>query len=292
MLFVSGERPDRFAKALAAGADVVCIDLEDAVHPDRKPESRAAAIQFARDQAGKRPAWAHGSALAVRLNGITTPDGLADVQALVASGVCFDHLLLPKVEFARDVALLHAWAAPSFKSLVALLETPLGIENAHAIGSAVHQGAPRLSALMLGGADLSAELGAEFSWDGLLSARGRLLNAARASGLQAWDVPFVDVRDPQGLAAETAAVLRLGYVCKTAIHPDQIGTIHAAFAPSGDLVRWAQAVVQALDERGAAESSGAFLLDGKMIDAPVARNARRILELVKREAARQPAPRD
>ncbi|MDB5999020.1 MAG: Citrate lyase [Rhizobacter sp.] len=291
MLFVSGEKPQRFAKALAAGADVVCMDLEDAVHPGLKAEARAAVIAFARDHARNRPASGQGPALAVRLNAITTQDGLADVQALVASGVCFDHVLLPKVEFARDAALLHAWAAPSFKSLVALVETPLGIENAHAIGSAVHHGAPKLAVLMLGGADLSAELGAEFSWDGLLSARGRLLNAARASGLQAWDVPFVDVRNTEGLAAETAAVLRMGYVCKTAIHPDQIGVIHAAFAPSAQQARWAQGVVQALEARDANQSSGAFLLDGKMIDAPVARNARRIVELMKREAARPPAPR-
>ena len=129
---------------------------------------------------------------------------------------------------------------------------------------------------MLGGADLAVDLGAEFGWDGLLSARGRLVNAARAFGLQAWDVPHIDLARPDDLAAETRRVLALGFGCKTAIHPQQIATIHAAFVPTPAESAWAEALIQALP---AGDATGAFIFQGRMVDAPVLRKARRIVEL-------------
>lgn len=272
MLFVSGERPERFQKALAAGADLVCIDLEDAVHPTQKAAARESVFAFAacRDK-GATP-------LAVRLNGLRTRDGLEDVMALIASGAHLDAVLLPKVEFADDLGLLHAWAPESFDRLVALVETPVGIENAAVLAGAARHGAPALSALMLGGADLTAELGASFCWEGLLSARGRLVNAARSAGLEAWDVPHLALADLPGLAGETAAVLRMGFSCKSAIHPSQIATIHAAFQPAPHELRWARALLAAHAVREAgADAAGAFLFEGKMVDAPVLRKARRVV---------------
>lgn len=268
MLFVSGEKPERFPKALAAGADLVCIDLEDAVAPSLKPQARQDVFAFA---AAPRAA----GRLAVRLNALRTRDGLADVAALLASGARFDAIVLPKVENAEELALFHAWTADRDEMLVALIESPLGVENAHAIAVAARAGSPRLGALMLGGADLSSELGASFDWDGLLSARGRLVNAARSAGLQAWDVPHIDLRDLDGLAEETRRVARLGFDCKAAIHPSQIGVIHAALAPAEADLRWARALLAA---RGDA-SEGAFLFDGRMVDAPVLARARRIVAL-------------
>lgn len=279
MLFVSGEKPERFEKALAAGADMVCIDLEDAVHPARKNDARAAVFAFAAQRAAN-PATVTGPRLAVRLNGLRTREGLADVAALIASGAHVDALLLPKLEFAEDLVMCHAWAADTFDGLIALVETPLGIEQAAAIASAVHRGAPSLSALMLGGADLAAELGADFGWDALLAARGRLVNAARSAGLAAWDVPHLDLDDLPALAAETEAVVRMGFGCKTAIHPRQIDTIHAAFAPRPAELQWALALLEAHAAREAsAERAGAFMFGGKMVDAPVLRKAQRIAAL-------------
>lgn len=285
MLFVSGEKPERFEKALAAGADMVCIDLEDAVHPARKNDARAAVFDFA-----VRHSQGQGSRLAVRLNGLRTREGLADVAALIACGARFDAVLLPKVEFAEDLSMFHAWAADTFDALVALVETPLGIEQAAAMAAAVHRGAPKLSALMLGGADLAAELGADFGWDGLLGARGRLVNAARSAGLAAWDVPHLDLDDLASLAAETAAVARMGFGCKTAIHPRQIETIHAAFAPKPAELQWAQALLDAHAAREAStDAAGAFLFGGKMVDAPVLRKAQRIAGLAVRLTPRDAA---
>ncbi len=275
MLFVSGEKPERFPKALAAGADVVCIDLEDAVHPQRKAQAREAVFAFA----GSREPQYHGARLAIRYNGLRTREGLADMAALLASQAHVDYLILPKVEHGADLGLVHAWAADRFDALVALIETPLGIERAAAIAASVHDGAPKLAALMLGGADLSVELGAEFAWDGLLSARGRLVNAARSAGLQAWDVPHLGLDDLPGLVEETRAVLRMGFTCKTAIHPSQVVPIHSAFLPDAAQLEWALALVAAGDAMEATDAPrGAFLFNGMMVDPPVLAKARRIVQ--------------
>ncbi len=129
---------------------------------------------------------------------------------------------------------------------------------------------------MLGGADLAAELGAQFGWEGLLHARGRLVNAAKAAGLQAWDVPHIDLKRPDDLSEETRKVLALGFGCKTAIHPQQIALIHAAFAPSPAELAWAKALLQAIPD---GPTDGAFIFEGRMVDAPVLRKARRVVEL-------------
>lgn len=282
MLFVSGEKPERFPKAMAAGADLVCIDLEDAVHPDRKAQAREAAFAFAAQERDPR-----GAQLALRLNALRTREGLADATALAASGARLDWLLLPKVEHAADAGLLHAWAGGRFDALAVLLETPLGIERAAAIAAASREDAPKLHALMLGGADLCVELGATFGWDGLLHARGRLVNGARSAGLQAWDVPHLDLNDLPGLTDETRAVLRLGFTCKTAIHPSQVDAIHAAFVPAEAEVQWARALLAAhAAEESAPGARGAFLFQGKMVDPPVLQKARRLVQLADAAALR------
>ncbi len=275
MLFVSGEKPERFAKALAAGADLVCIDLEDAVHPQHKAQARAAALAFAEAHA----ASASGTRLALRLNGLRAAEGLADMAALAASKARPDFLLLPKVEHPDDLGLVHAWAADRFDALAVLIETPLGIERAAAIAATARAEAPRLAALMLGGADLSVELGCAFGWDGLLSARGRLVNAARSAGLQAWDVPHLDLADLPGLTQETRAVLRLGFTCKSAIHPTQVAAIHAAFVPEAAELDWARALLAAqAGQQAQHQERGAFLFQGRMVDPPVLAKARRIVQ--------------
>ena len=207
----------------------------------------------------------------MRVNGLRTVEGLRDLLALHDGGVRVEWLLVPKVEDAADLQALQAWAGASFERIAALVETPRGIENAAAIAAA----GGKLAALMLGGADLSAELGCEFGWDGLLYARGRIVNAAKTAGLSAWDVPHIDLADTDGLADETRRVIALGYDCKSAIHPQQLATIHAAFAPAPAELAWAEALLQALPE---GDASGAFIFQGRMVDAPVICKARRTVE--------------
>ena len=267
MLFVSGEKAERFPKALAAGADLVCIDLEDAVHPDRKAEARSQVLAWLAAQ----PPRAGEPRRALRVNGVRTLEGVRDLLALAESGLQLDALLLPKVEAAADLQAVHAWVGTQVRATVALIETALGIEEAAPIARA---GGP-LAALMLGGADLSAELDARFDRTGLAYARGRIVNAAKAAGLQAWDVPHIDLQDTPGLLDETRHVLALGFDCKTAIHPQQIAPIHAAFQPTPAEIDWARTLLQAVPADGA---SGAFLFQGRMVDAPLLKKARRIAE--------------
>jgi|LakMenEpi03Aug12_release.lakeMendotaPanAssembly.Ray.scaffolds.fasta_scaffold23817_2 citrate lyase beta subunit len=270
LLFVSAERPERFDKAMASGADVVCIDLEDAVHPDRKDAARNAAMAYL---LGRAKGNGGGSRLGLRINTSKTLVGLRDVMAIAEAGVHMDVLLVPKAESSHELEAMHAWLPQAFTELVALVETPLGVERATEIAAAARHAAPRLSALMLGGADLSMELGARFDWDGLLSARGRLVNAARAWGLQAWDVPFIAIADEPGLVQETRRVLDMGFDCKAAIHPNQIAPMHGVFQPSQVEILWAQGVCAA-----AVGGHGAFLYEGRMVDTPLLRRAERILQ--------------
>ena len=274
MLFVSAERVERIAKALAAGADLVCIDLEDAVHPARKQEARTAVLQWLKEHRPSRTD--SGAEVALRLNGVRTTEGLRDLLALIDSGVELDWLLLPKVEDPADIRCVDAWIGDRAGSIAALIETASGVERAAAVAGA----GGRLGALMLGGADLAVDLGAEFGWDGLFSARGRLVNAARAAGLQAWDVPHLDLAKADELAAETRRALALGFSCKSAIHPQQITTIHAAFRPTEAESAWAEALMRAVPD---GEAIGAFMFDGRMVDAPVLRKARRIVELSRQQ---------
>jgi citrate lyase beta subunit len=271
MLFVSGEKAERFPKAMAAGADLVCIDLEDAVHPARKAEARVAVLDWLQTrQRGSR--FGTGPCVALRINDLRTLEGLRDLNAFVDSRLRIDWLLLPKVEDAADVQCVQSWVAPQIGNIAALIETPLGIERAASIARA----GGLLGALMLGGADLATELGAQFNWEALLWARARLVNAARAARLQAWDVPHVDLENPEELAVETRRALALGFDCKTAIHPKQLAVIHKAHVPTPAEQAWARSLVEAVPD---GQSSGAFLYQGRMVDAPLLRKARRIVEL-------------
>jgi len=272
MLFVFGERIERIPKAIAAGADLVCIDLEDAVHPDLKQQAREQVIDWLRENC---PSQADGCDIALRLNSLRTPEGLRDAALLNESGIRLQWLLLPKVESAGDVMCARGWFGGRIGGIAALIETPQGIEDAATIARSVAPG----GAMMLGGADLSAELDAQFGWDGLLSARGRIVNAAKAAGVQAWDVPNVDLSDPAALSDETRRIRLLGFDCKTAIHPQQIATIHAAFEPTAAEREWSEVLLQAVPE---GHGSGAFLFKGRMVDAPLLKKARRIAELVHR----------
>lgn len=278
MLFVSAEKPERFSKAINVGADMVCIDLEDAVHPDNKQAARDAVVQFL--NASDRPAT--DVIVCVRINAISTLDGLRDLVLMADSGCQLDAVMLPKVNSSSEIRLAQSWLAQTCSRVVALIESPTGIEQAYSIADgAATNTQPSLAALILGGVDLSAELGASLSWDGLFSARARLVNAAKAAGVQAWDVPCLDIHDADALIEETRAVRAMGFDCKLAIHPLQVAPIHEAFKPSADELEWARGVVTAGEQAGHGQNStqaaGAFLFKGKMIDEPVLRHAQQML---------------
>lgn len=261
ILFVPGHRPDRFAKALATGADAVVIDLEDAVPAAEKSAARAAALA--------RPAAPEGIALGIRMNPLPTADGIADLAALLGAAAP-DFLMLPKVEAPEELRIVaRAFAGhPRAPQLVALIESAEGLARAAAIAAE-----PGCAALGFGGVDLAADLGCQVAWEPLLPHRGALVAAAARSGRGLVDVPFLGLDDEAGLAEETRRVAALGFTAKLAIHPRQVATIQSVLTPTPEQADWARRILAALDQA----AGGVCVVDGKMVDLPVARAARRIL---------------
>ena len=261
-LFTPATRPDRFAKAAEAGADVAILDLEDAVAPKDKDSARANAFEYL---LAKTPA---AGRRALRINGLDTKAGIADVQGLLEREVAPDYLILPKTESAGHLQILDRLltVAKVSTKLVGIVESARGLSAIESIARAT----PRLAGLMLGAADMAADLGADTAWEPLSFARGRLIAACAFAGVTAIDAPFFDVHDADGLSLETARAVALGFRSKAAIHPGQVPALNAALTPDKGAVEKARAVL-------AANVAGVGLVDGQMIDEAVARKARRTL---------------
>ncbi len=271
MLFTPADRPERFSKAAVSGADGVVLDLEDGVGAGAKAAAREAALDFLalREQG---PLWA------LRINHLKTEAGLEDLLALRKARRLPAAVMLPKVESPAevDMAVAHLRHNGGAPAIVALIESARGLGAAEAI--AAH---PAVRALAFGGADLAADLGAQMAWEPMLFARCRIVQAAAASHVAAWDVPFLDLRDDQGLERETAAAKALGYCAKLAIHPAQVDRINAVFSPTAGQVEHARLVLAA----SARSAGGACVVDGKMIDQPLVLAAERTLQLARRTGA-------
>lgn len=260
LLFVPGTRPERIAKALASGADCVCIDLEDSVPAGDKAAARQAALA----------ALGTDSRLAVRINGLTTRAGLEDLLALAGLSARPSLVLVPMVESAAELTIAAAVLSAPAVGLVPLIETVAGLEAAAAI--AAH---PAVAAVMFGGADLAAQLGVALAWEPLALARARLVLACGGAGKVAIDVPWLGLDDPVGLEEECRRAKGLGFAAKAAIHPAQVATIHQVFRPSAAELAEAEAAVAAF----AAGGGVAVRFNGTMLEAPVMGRFRRLLEL-------------
>ncbi|MEV5874913.1 CoA ester lyase [Streptomyces sp. NPDC052101] len=261
-LYAPGDRPPVVAKALTAGADVVVIDLEDAVAPDRKEYARAATSDLL---AGPQPVPVH-----VRVNALDSPWAATDLATLAAlPGLA--GLRLPKVTGPDQIRQV---AAAASVPLYALLETALGIEHAHAIATA-H---PALRGIALGEADLRADLGVRAE-AGLDWPRSRVIVAARAAGLAPPPQSVhPDIRDLDGLAASCAHGRTLGFLGRAAIHPRQLPVIERAYLPTPAEIEHAETVLEAAAARPGAQA----LPDGRFIDAAAVGVARRTLALARR----------
>ncbi|MEU6843684.1 CoA ester lyase [Streptomyces sp. NPDC046716] len=262
-LYVPGDRPDVVAKALGSGADVVLVDLEDAVAPDRKAYALDATADLLADR--------HDVPVHVRVNALDGP--LAEREVRRLSGLPgLDALRLPKVTGPADLTRVVDWAGAA-PPLYALLESALGIEHAYDI--AAH---PSVHGIALGEADLRADLGVPDA-TGLAWVRGRAVVAARAAQLPPPPQSvYPDVRDTAGLALSCAEGRALGFLGRTAIHPRQLPVIEDAFRPTEAEVAAARDIVDA-----AALDAGALALaDGRFVDAAVVAGAHRVLDLAAR----------
>ena len=273
MLFVPGDRPDRFGKALASGADAVCLDLEDGVGPANKQLARQQMRIFLESP---NPL---GAARAVRTNAVATDLGAADLADIGSLPLRPDAVLLPKVE-STAACRTAAAALGDAMPLVALLESVAGLREAHAIAAA-----PNVTRLMFGSGDYSAEVGCSMVPAGLAYARGQVVQAAAAAKIEAMDGAWLTFDDVDGLAAECDLARAMGFTGKPALHPGQIETIHRAFTPDEEAIRRAQGVAEAYRAAG----GGVAMFEGRMLDAPIVRHAERVLALAGRRAAAAPA---
>ena len=267
LLFVPATRPDRADKALVSGADGIVIDLEDAVAAAHKDAARGQALEWL----ARRPAQRE-TAVGLRINSLGTRAGLQDLASLAEARCPCDFVMLPKLESAFEVQL-HARHLGDV-ALLCMIETAAGLEEAMRIATAGRG----VAALGFGGLDLSVDLRAKFAWEPLLFGRSRVVQAASAAGIAVFDVPYLDLRDDAGLAGECARARAMGFTGKVAIHPSHLPAILAAFTPSAQEANDARGILQSFERSG----GNVCEYQGKMVDEPVARAARRVVELAAR----------
>lgn len=270
-IFTPGLKPEMYPKALACGADIVCVELEDGVAPKDKAVARERALAlFAEPQADD------GVERMVRINCVREAFGLADVQAILASDTPPPALMLPKVRTPDEVVWLDDLLSERGHAtrLHVIIETNAGLEAVADIASAT----PRIDTLFFGGVDMAAELRCRNAFEPLLYARSRVVHAAATVGIDAIDVPWLDLEDPDGMAVEAARVKDLGFSGKGAIHPKQIGAINDVFTPSASEVARARRIIQTFAEA----ETGLVVIDGKLIEKPVLREMHRIVAIADR----------
>lgn len=284
MLFVPGDRPERFSKAVASGADAVILDLEDAVLAERRPYARTEITHWLERTERTIPVW-------VRINPVDTADALPDLAAVIAGRP--DGIMLPKARDGADVHRVDHWleilearcgyAAGSIGLL------PLITESAGALlrAASFTELPPRVKGLTWGAEDLATDVGAlgnktpdgEYELTYAL-ARSFCLLAAAAAGVSAFDTVDIEIRDLAAVERRARASRRQGFVGKLAIHPAQVAPIHAAFSPTAEELAWARRVLAAFD---AAPGVGAVAFEGGMLDRPHLRQAERILATARRD---------
>ena len=255
VLFVPGSRPDRFSKASASGADLIILDLEDAVSPDSKVRARRSVGEYL-DQ----------TAAAVRINAVGTKWHQEDLEDLGGRATA---VMLPKAEAGIALTEIGRSLQAIGTPLLALVETAAGILDARAIADT-----PGVARLVFGSFDLAAELGVDpLDREALSQARACLVLASAAAGLAGpVDSIHSQLADEAGLREETELARRLGFTGKLCIHPAQVPVVEAAMSPRPEQLEWARRIIEA------SESGGAVLaVDGAMVDKPVIDRARRIL---------------
>lgn len=251
-LFVPGNRPERFDKALASGADAVIVDLEDAVPPDQKDAARAV---FAAWLSAAKP-------VVVRINAADTPWFGDDVALCRQAGVAA--VMLSKSEHVADLAAIGQGLP-----LIPLIESAAGFDALRAIAAA-----PHVQRLAFGAIDFQLDLNMRATFDELLFFRSQLVLASKLANLQApIDSPSTAIEQLDEVVHEAQTAHRLGFGAKLCIHPKQVAAVNAAFSPSAADTAWAEGVLQANVQAAGA----AFALDGKMVDKPVLLRAEAIL---------------
>ena len=267
LLFVPGLRPDRFSKALESGADIVCVDIEDAVPLSRKQEARDLTLPLLADEQSA------DVEIMVRVNPLSTPDGLRDILALRNSNVPPKAIMLAKPGSSAEIRLYDELLQGSCAEIRfhVIIESTDGLENVMEIASA----SERIDSLLFGAVDMSADLRAQKTWENMLYARSRVVHAAARFDLDLLDVPFLNLSDQAGLEDEARMSDALGFTGKASIHPKQIPIINEVFSPTPELVSRARRILAEFEKN----ETGLVVLDGELIERPVIRSMLRVLAI-------------
>jgi (S)-citramalyl-CoA lyase len=272
-IFAPALKPDMFYKALRCGADIVCVELEDGVAPKDKDLARDNAIEIF---SGLKADEFASVEKVLRINTLRSEAGLNDVRAVLESKVSPPVLMLPKVVSPDEVSWLDELLSERGYDtrLHIIIETNEGLENAYEIAKS----SSRIEALFFGGFDMAAELRCKMAWEPLLYARSRVAHAASGAGVDAIDVPFLDLQDLGTMKREAELARDLGYCGKGAIHPNQIPFLNEVFTPSAEKILHARKIVDAFEEA----ETGLLVIEGKLIEKPVIREMKRLLTIADR----------
>ncbi len=276
LLYMPGDDMHKIQKAITLGVDCICMDIEDGVALTRKAEARSTIAEALRTLDFK------GSERLVRINPVGSGMDEEDLRAVLPTHP--DGIVIPKVGLAEQVRWVsdqieeiecaRGWPVGQIV-LLALIETARGVVNLKEIAGAC----PRLEALIFGAEDLAGDIGAVRTRPGweIFYARSATVTHAAAFGLQAIDMVFMDLQDIEGLSEESIQGAEMAYTGKQVIHPNQVAPVQEAFSPSDEAISQALRVVETAEQYQAA-GTGAFALDGRMIDAPVVKAAEWVLE--------------
>ena len=270
-IFTPGLRPDMFPKALASGADIVCVELEDGIAPKDKAEARQKALALF-----EVPQADDGVERIVRINSMRERFGIEDVNAVLASKTPPPALMMPKVRTPDEVVMLDQLLTEAGHAtrLHVIIETNEGLEAAFEIARC----SDRIDAMFFGGVDMAAELRCQNSFDAMIYARSRVVHAAAAAGLDVIDVPFLNLDDPEGMRIEAEKARDLGFAGKGSVHPKQIADLNEVFTPPADKIARARRIIAEFE----AADTGLVVIDGKLIEKPVLRDMYRIVAIADR----------
>ena len=263
-IFTPGLNPEMFPKALASGADMVCIELEDGIAIKDKDEARKNTIN-----ALKNLKINNDVELVVRVNCQRTKPGLLDLEAFISSKLNIKALMLPKVKTPDEITFIDDLLTDCNMDtdLHVIMETNEALENIYDIAHA----SKRIVALYFGGVDMAAELRVPNSYENLIYARSKLVHAGASVGIDVIDVPYLDLEDMDGMKKEAELVRNLGFTGKGSIHPKQINILNEVFTPSKKEIIKAKRIIDQFN----ASDTGLVVIDGKLIEKPVLREMKR-----------------
>ncbi len=263
-IFTPGLKPEMFPKAIASGADMVCIELEDGIAIKDKDEARKNTIEALETLEVKS-----GVELVVRVNCQRTKFGLLDLEAFISTKTKVKAIMLPKVKTPDEITFIDDLLTDCAldTDLHVIMETNEALESIYEIAHA----SKRIVALYFGGVDMAAELRVPNEYKNLLYARSKLVHAGASVGIDVIDVPYLDLEDMDGMKKEAELVRDLGFTGKGSIHPKQINMLNEIFTPSKEEIIKAKKIVDQFNE----SDTGLVVIDGKLIEKPVLREMQR-----------------